>query len=274
MNQTQYNFLLTHPGAIREKHLPSLEEVLREFPFFQSARALFLKGLYNQDSYKYNQALKTTAAHTQDRSVLFEFITSGKFVNLQESFHHDKEARIREIAVYGSEILTHKIPDANVSPVENALLNSIREAAKAETGQAVQVTEKLGIGKPLHFSKEETHSFSEWLQLAGLHPINRAEIKSVAAEKQKKFDLIDRFIERNPKIPPVKNDAESTASPLPPFADTSVLMTETLARVYLEQKKYAKAIQAYEILILKYPEKSSFFADRISDIKLLQQNNN
>ncbi len=50
-------------------------------------------------------------------------------------------------------------------------------------------------------------------------------------------------------------------------------MTETLARVYMEQKKYAKAIQAYEILILKYPEKSVFFADRISEIKDLQQNN-
>jgi hypothetical protein len=51
-------------------------------------------------------------------------------------------------------------------------------------------------------------------------------------------------------------------------------MTETLAKVYLEQKKYNKAIQAYEILILKYPEKSSFFADRINEIKNLQQNNN
>jgi hypothetical protein len=50
-------------------------------------------------------------------------------------------------------------------------------------------------------------------------------------------------------------------------------MTETLAKVYLEQKKYSKAIQAYEILILKYPEKSIFFADRIKDIKILQQNN-
>ena len=52
-----------------------------------------------------------------------------------------------------------------------------------------------------------------------------------------------------------------------------MLMTETLAKVYLEQKKYQKAIQAYEILILKYPEKISFFANRISDIKALQQNN-
>jgi hypothetical protein len=53
----------------------------------------------------------------------------------------------------------------------------------------------------------------------------------------------------------------------------SSIMTETLAQIYLEQKKYTKAIQAYEILILKYPEKSSFFADRIKNIKILQQNN-
>ena len=47
-------------------------------------------------------------------------------------------------------------------------------------------------------------------------------------------------------------------------------MTETLARVYLEQGKYKKAIQAYKILSLKYPEKSSFFADRIKDVEKLR----
>ena len=86
--------------------------------------------------------------------------------------------------------------------------------------------------------------------------------------------MIDKFIETSPRIPPVKHD-----TPLPSIfyepskADNSYLMTETLARVYLEQKKYQRAIQAYQILILKYPEKSSFFANRISDIKILQQNN-
>jgi hypothetical protein len=49
-------------------------------------------------------------------------------------------------------------------------------------------------------------------------------------------------------------------------------MTETLAKVYLEQKRYQKQYKL-EILILKYPEKCSFFTD-ISDIKILQQNNN
>jgi len=49
-------------------------------------------------------------------------------------------------------------------------------------------------------------------------------------------------------------------------------MTETLAHVYLEQKKYEKAITAFHILSLKYPEKSSFFANQIEEIEKLQKN--
>ena len=55
--------------------------------------------------------------------------------------------------------------------------------------------------------------------------------------------------------------------------DKDELMTETLAKVYLEQKKYKKAIQAYKILSLKYPEKSGFFADRIKAAQKIQQEN-
>jgi tetratricopeptide (TPR) repeat protein len=89
-----------------------------------------------------------------------------------------------------------------------------------------------------------------------------------------KLEIIDKFIEANPKIAPVKENDKTPVNIGKNSDEPTHLMTETLAKVYLEQKKYAKAIQAYEILILKYPEKSSFFADRIQDIKDLQQNNN
>jgi tetratricopeptide (TPR) repeat protein len=112
--------------------------------------------------------------------------------------------------------------------------------------------------------------------LSKLAPIEREKDKKELendSEIEKKFELIEKFIELSPKIAPTKeavpvpvNIAKSNEMP-------SSIMTETLAKIYLEQKKYTKAIQAYEILILKYPEKSSFFADRINDIKILQQNN-
>ena len=84
MNVSSYNYLLNEPEEINDVQTVALEKVLDEFPFFQSARALRLKGLYNQNSYKYNFALKITAAHTTDRSVLFDFITSDSFIAIQK----------------------------------------------------------------------------------------------------------------------------------------------------------------------------------------------
>ena len=124
------------------------------------------------------------------------------------------------------------------------------------------------IGKPLNFESNESHSFSEWLQLGTISPIKREESKS---EKATKFDIIDKFIASNPKIKPIKKESVNSPISEPVATEYSSLMTETLAKVYLEQKKYENAKKAYRILSLKYPEKSSFFADRIKAIEFLEK---
>ncbi|WP_432671967.1 tetratricopeptide repeat protein [Flavobacterium sp. SM2513] len=298
MNTYEFTYLLNKPNAIKDKHTVGLEKIVNEFPFFQSARALLLKGLYNQESFQYNPALRKTAAYTTDRSVLFDFITSGNFASVQKLFIEEKEAFINEIKVNDIEIVrvTPQIIEnkVEISPLEQSIANSIKKAEVVEQIENFEkvenkeekiaaVSEKLNIGKPLDFSKEEKHSFQEWLQLANFTPIEREKKESndeitpiskpIDPIKEKKTALINRFIENNPKISPVK-DAPKIAYIPEQSQDNSYLMTETLAKVYLEQKKYQKAIQAYDILILKYPEKSTFFANRISDIKVLQQNNN
>ena len=560
MNVTDYTYLMNKPDAITEKQAEALGNVLNEFPYFQSARALRLKGLYNQNSFKYNYALKVTAAHTTDRSVLFDFITSEAFTSIQSEYYDKKLKDLLNITVFDSEIVLaeekKKLAEVRIDPIEQSILNSIKEATGVTFEEPVKteekpvdtvieqpaldsftepitvtfeepvvekkpidtvieqpaldsftetttvtfeepvveekpidtvieqptldsfteatsvtfeepvkieykpidtiiptldsfeevITTKLGeepkieerpidsvteqsildsfkeaatvtfeepvqveenpidliieqptldsfeevsstiddapiiettpivestpiikgptptffdevveeeipdvrvepieesvynslqevstvvfeevpvveepkeseepkeiavsetvktaeenleIGKPLDFSANEKHSFQEWLQLAKTEPIDRSKdaaeeaeaiqkaentIKKVAKpetideEKKKKAEIINKFIEANPKISPIKQTAIVPAVQLDSNnEENSYLMTETLARVYLEQKKYTKAIQAYEILILKYPEKISFFADRISDIKILQQNNN
>ena len=91
------------------------------------------------------------------------------------------------------------------------------------------------------------------------------------AEKISKEFLIDRFIEKNPKIIKVDKN-ENVSVQIAKNKSNKYLMTETLAKVYLEQNKLSKAIKAYEILSLKYPEKSGFFADQIKKIKVLKRN--
>lgn len=481
MNVTDYTYLINKPDTVTEKQAETLGSVLNEFPYFQSARALRLKGLYKQNSFKYNYALKVTAAHTTDRSVLFDFITSEEFTPIQSEYYNRKLKDLLNITVFDVEIISaeekKKLAEVRIDPIEKSILDSIKEAttvtfeeplkaeentieeksvetiieeaaieepahlsikeettiieepaieepaalsiqeeapiikeqsrtfledrlddeisyvqidpieksdfnaikeaqnvvfeevkaieepvaieipeetititetvaieepliietpeiieveetivattpeevtvpetviATAETEiitepeeteisqEAKTAEENLEIGKPLDFSVSEKHSFQEWLQLSRTEPIDRTkdapmeengienpiekaeqtlgtvvEEEKVEEEKKKKAEIIDRFIEANPKISPIKQTAITAAVQLDINKDeSSYLMTETLARVYLEQKKYTKAIQAYEILILKYPEKITFFADRISDIKILQQNNN
>ena len=271
MNLTDYTYLLNKPDAINDRYAGTLENVLEAFPYFQSARVLRLKHLYNQDSFNYNYALKVSAAYTTDRSILFDFITSDSFVSVQKGLYEKKLEELMNMNVIGSEHLIVEAKQPIVDLLEQSILTSIKEAT---TTEEQKVEDKLAIGKPLEFSKSEKHSFQEWLQLSRIKPIVREENKVVIDDdKKKKSALIDKFIENNPKLTPIAKDAVIPV--IETFSeDTTYLMTETLARVYLEQKKYSKAIQAYEILILKYPEKSSFFADRILDIKNLQQNNN
>jgi phosphoserine phosphatase len=84
-----------------------------------------------------------------------------------------------------------------------------------------------------------------------------------------KFDLIDEFIKNSPKIK-INNDYEVRSSFKTDQKIKDELITETLAKIYVNQEKFNKAIKAYEILSLKYPKKSSFFADQINDIKKLK----
>ena len=238
----------------------NISAIVEEFPYFQSARAIYLKGLKDLGSFKYNQELKTTAAHTTDRSILFDFITSDVFLQNDVSTHIKQNFdQIKTIAV-------NEIQD----------ISNTKSLAKPLENQQGENQTILGLGNPLEFNKNETHSFSEWLSLTQKNPVNRSEpIKtSNDSSRDEKFALIDAFIANKPKLKPLDKDSKLINIAEDRVVETESLMTETLARIYVEQKNYDKAIQSYQILSLKYPEKSSLFADQIQAIKVLKVKNN
>ena len=276
MNTNDYINLLNNSKAINDKQTLILETIVNEFPFYQSARALYLKGLYNQESFRYNYELKKTAAHTTDRSVLFDFITSADFKIFQQEIYDKYQAEIQNIIVADFEYVEEENRPVAINSISKTTTSTETYFVSEQQETNKEVEAALEIGKPFQFDKNETHSFSEWLQLAKIAPIVREETEkqmNVSSELEKKFDLIEKFIELNPKITKAKDTTAAPINIAKSNETPSSIMTETLAQIYLEQKKYSKAIQAYEILILKYPEKSSFFADRIKNIKILQQNN-
>ncbi|HET8737067.1 MAG TPA: hypothetical protein VFM69_10750 [Pricia sp.] len=333
MNAKDFTYLLQNPDkVVSPVQTHQLEEVLEEYPYFQAGRALYLKGLKNLNSFKYNKALKRTAAHTADREVLFDFITSKKFLqNTTADRLSGRTTALIDTEIYSEEVIPQSDSDTSkpsevptktsedptktsevatktsedptktsrdtslpLSKAEaDALLDpklftskdpNIDEAISEAKKRA---SEELEIGEPLPFTKKEKYSFGEWLRLTSYKPVKRNKKPSGGLDeremedihfpleegnpKQKKFDLIDKFIADNPKIQPQKDVPKIAIGDSVKF-DTKELMTETLAKVYLEQKKFKKAIQAYKILSLKYPEKSGFFADRIKAVERLKDN--
>ncbi len=249
MNVKEFTSLLNNPNLlISKEQTHALEEIVESYPYFQAARALHLKGLKTIKSFKYNNALRDTAAHTADRSLLFDLIHSEVFTNSTKS-------QIDETA--------------NLSSKE------VEETAVIESEEKTYETDmEIAIGTPLEFNAKEKHSFAVWLELTSAKPIIREESTSEGeTKKSKKTALIDRFLENNPKIIARKDYDSNLDIKSSVEIDEKEIMTETLARVYTEQKKYEQALKAYSILCLKYPEKNGFFAGQMKAIKKLQKEN-
>ena len=232
--------LIQNPKKISEDETTAMGVIAKEYPYFQLAKATYLKGLKQNNNFKYNKTLKSTAAITVDRSVLFDFITDFEFTATKSSTKKESVS------------------------VQEPSKDNDKKAAFLETEKLLE------IGQPLNFNKNEVHSFNEWLQLSSKKTIQRDQEKNnTVSTLSKNKDLIDQFIDNNPSIKPLNKDSKTISIAQNTYQE-SELMTETLAKVYLEQNKYSNAIKAYEILILKYPEKSGFFADQIKKIEYLK----
>jgi len=311
MKQQDLTYLLQNPEAVTPSQTAALAQSIKSYPYFQALHALYLKGLKQKESYKYNNALKVTAAHTTDRSILFDYITSASFNQneISEQIKQNSQS-IKAIEVNGiDDISVHKsveiddalkahikategVLDPQLFEIKPVIINeNIEKEVFSNKNPILEVdvdnitpAEKLNIGKPLDFDKTESHSFEEWLKITSFKPIQRDEQdinkENITDKKEgevapltSKLNILDKFISENPKIKPITG-----LTPKPKLVDNSEdesdsLMTETLARIYLEQKNYDKAIQAYKILSLKYPEKSSFFAHQIKAVEELREQN-
>ena len=156
------------------------------------------------------------------------------------SAHYLKSLRIQEKGAYNELLPKTALLTSNRAILRKWLFKS----------QEIEITDN---------SKTEKYSFLDWFDI----------IDDDVPKVEKKLDLIDQFIKNSPKIK-FSQETKSDPDVIIEAKIKDELITETLAKIYVAQKKFNKAIKAYEILSLKYPKKSSFFADQIIDIKKLK----
>jgi len=207
---------------------------------------------------------KTTSessAENEERETTIDFYASKK----ANSDAQEEQTSYSPVNIYQKQIDTEKEDTAEVSKnlVQEENISTTEEAANSEKPEpkAEIETEKVSeVVKPTSNSNVTSFisTWKSWLK------IDRSEIIT-PSEQDKKAAIIDKFIENNPKISPIKEDVDFIVKEK--SNDISHLMTETLAQLYVEQKLYTKAIQAYKILQEKHPEKTEEFEERIEEIK-------
>ena len=174
----------------------------------------------------------------------------------------EEEASEVENAVSEVEKTEENTPAFNVSFFGNNISSFKKEEEKEE--QKAEIQQEIPL-------KEEPKSvvldsnvpgfintWQSWLKIDRTEEVEKekAEIKEKA---------IETFIETNPRISQLKDEVTFVVKEK--NDDISHLMTETLAKLYTEQKLYTKAIQAYKVLIEKHPGKKEYFEEKIQEIK-------
>lgn len=263
MNEKSFSDLIGNYDTNDETLVSKMAVFIEKYPYFQLPRFIYTKSLIDQNKEPSNTALNQLSLYTSDRAVLkngiespFTFTTKSNDLieesNTTVEDKVDKEVEISE--TIERDIILHKEPSEATIPS----------------------TDKTTAGeKPASDVADLKMSFTEWVVYTtdNEYTEQTVDIKEEENEKQPlsdKLPIIDRFIAADPKIAPVEKGATNNIVNQGDFYSEE-LMTETLAKLLVKQKKYKKAIKAYKILSLKYPEKNVFFAGRIQDIKNLPQ---
>jgi len=118
-----------------------------------------------------------------------------------------------------------------------------------------------------------TQKFSDWLTILDQDRLKSwRENEEVETEGNQEAEsrIIDSFLQKDLNIISPSNEGiEYSPSNLARLSvvDDEDFVTETLAEIYAQQGNLSKALTAYKKLLLKYPEKKTYFAARIEKIE-------
>ncbi len=252
MNAQNLQQWIAHPENLNKETLYELRTLLAQYPYFQSARLLYLKNLYLLHDITFGQELRKAALYVADRRVLFYMIESNKFVieakrkELPPSLIKNEPTLDRTLSLIDS--FLSSLPEESSGKVEFDLSNDY-------TAYLVQ-QDYIGIQENTVAEEKETSE----------------------APKLRGQDLIDGFIEKADvdnaiKINIKEDKAEETkpieATDTDENEDDESYFTETLAKIYIKQQRYSKALEIIKKLSLKYPKKNAYFADQIRFLEKL-----
>ncbi len=283
---------LEKPEAIGVESLMDLQKLLIEYPYSATLRMLYLKGLKNEKDVAFDKELKKAAISIPDRTVLFQLLKESKqneqqkeiisdLVESKDEKHALEERQLqKEIQEEPEEIKLTSESQRKTDDSEEIRMDKEIKSTVIGSQYILEVSDELPAIEDLmpKAKKKKKIPASEKIESKSKDEkfdfFSFVQGKKDAAKESKKDKRLQEFIAKKEKALKGKQAIFSTEK----IAEKSLqenedLVTETLAEIFVKQKKYGKAIKAYKRLSLKFPEKSVYFAARLKKVKKLKSKN-
>ena len=240
--------LINHPEQMDRDTLYELRSTLALHPYFQTVRLLMIQNLYLLHDPSFDEELRRAAIYVSDRKKLF---------NLVEATHYQLKA-----SGNSQQTPVNKLNENRTM----ALIDTFLDSIPADTEEK----EKKKKRRPT--PKDATIDYVAYLMES-----EGADDTKITPQMQGQ-DLIDHFLQKEQGrilLNELKDEEQPTVPSVTEEEPTEEeYFTETLARIYIKQGRYQKALDIIQRLSSNFPEKNSYFADQIRFLEKLIINNN
>lgn len=234
MNKDVFSYLVAHPANISATDMQTIETITKQYPYCESGHILLAKAYHTHYAEELAfEKIRHASAHALSRNALRKLI-NGSFKNETVTVH---------TSTYDSEYF-HKF-------TEKSLLSS----------PLPEVDE----------TKEQTEFISTIDLLANSSAVEDVLLDDIVQRKQLQNAIIDNFLMKDPGL---IRTTKSQLEALGKQEDLSVgsaklekgIVTESYAKILTMQGRKDKAVEIYEKLILKFPEKKIYFVSKIQEL--------
>lgn len=240
--------LVKDASLFSNETLPELKKIVDQYPCFSIAKILYLKNLILLDDSHFLDELKRLSVGIPDRRKLFLLIEDK--LDHQSSFTMVKEKE-RE----------------NAFDLIDSFLSRYEQKEQSKGLDEILLSSSISSDYIFwSMSKEEEQKKEDKGNQLECHQLIDSFIEK-DKERSGRYLIPDKTTDES-----IEKEEETVLTDFMQTQDES-FFTETLAQIYIKQKRYERALQIIGKLSLKYPEKNVYFADQIRFLEKLIINN-
>lgn len=266
MTETDEFSYMRNGKLLNPETIYSLRSLVARYPYYQTARLLLVKNLYNNKNADYEKELQDASLFASDRSVLF-YMTEGGRYRLDVVSHPDAANRA------GSTTTANRGGDRTSALIDEFLVAMPDDQPRRRLTLADAATDYAA-----YLAQQDDDYYGNAASKRGT---NRSKAVGTETCTPQSHNVIAAKLEVENAATVMDAVPQGTSTIIVPENSNSAqenegeenFFTETLAKIYIKQGKYRRAIEIMRRLEADYPKKSSYFADQIRFLEKMVINN-